>query len=49
MALALASGSPMRPNGCKAVDSLIETSFFVSASVGGMRVRPGATQLTRMF
>ena len=38
----------IRDSGCKAAESLSEVSFFVSACVSVVRVRPGATQLTRI-
>src|SRR5512147_97486 len=49
MAEATSSGSPIRPRGCMAWEAFRDISLWVSRAVSGVRTRPGATQLTRMF
>lgn len=48
MAEAISSGSPILPSGCIANDAFREESFEVIRSDRGVRVKPGATQFTRM-
>ncbi len=43
------AGDFMRPRGWSAALALREVSFLVSDLVSGVRVRLGATQLTRML
>jgi len=48
MAEAMSFGSPIRPSACTPADALAIISFCSNLAVSGVRVIPGATQLTRI-
>ena len=48
MAEAISSGSPIRPSACIPAEAFAIISYCTSLAVSGVRVMPGATQLTRI-